>query len=436
MALFIYLLGFLNDLQQEYLPRNIKIDWLRFQVESTSTRMIRSFMHILHLPFEKKQPQMVDARDTNILALNKVWHEVYEFQGSLIGAHYAPVNDNSNPSRYFVDLNGATLSGLSTETLCMLLLAAQCEDRFIANRIDIALDFPLQSPRLSARYWESFIDDGMLAGYRSVSRVMSRGGSRPGTTVYLGSRESDRFVRIYDKNIDGVDYDRLEVEFKRTRADWIMRQIVAAPAADLPGLLNGVVCGAIAFRRSRDDVDFFKNYSYGPVSVPAVQLHLDIERSIAFIQKHSATYAMLEEFMGSEKYDKFMRSVLAAGKLRMKPRHRSMIENARFLGLTAAGIFFIFLQQTSGAVASGFSCPIVPVTEPVGLLGSQMAQKFPIDIMMPTPAEQTFLNQVGDGCFQINSGLNFDKICLPGMIVNALKPFVIMGLGIKFIFSD
>ena len=101
--------------QIEPLPRNIKIDWLRFQVESTSTRMIRSFMHILHLPFEKKQPQMIDARDTNILALNKVWHEVYEFQGSLIGAHYAPVNDSRNPSRYFVDLNGTTLSGLSMQ---------------------------------------------------------------------------------------------------------------------------------------------------------------------------------------------------------------------------------------------------------------------------------------------------------------------------------
>lgn len=419
--------------QIEPLSRKIKIDCLRFQVESTSTRMIRTFMHILHLPFEKKQPQMLDVHDTNILALNKVWHEVYEFQGSLIGAHYAPTNDNRNPSRYFVDLNGATLSGLLNEKLSMLLWAAQCEDRFTANRIDIALDFPLQSLRLSTRYWENFVEDGLLVGYRSVRRVMSRGGSRPGTTVYLGSRECDRFVRIYDKNIDGVDYDRLEVEFKRTRADWIMRQIAAAPAAELLELLNGVVCGAIAFRRSRDDVDFFKSYSYGPVSVPAVQLHLDIERSIAFIQKHSATYAMLEEFMGSEKYDKFMRAVLSAGKLRMKPRHRSLIDNARFFGVTAVGIFFILLQQTFGAVASGLVCPAS--SAPVGL-GSQMVQKFPIDIALPNSTEQAYLNAVGDGCFQVNSGLNFDKICLPGMIVNALRPFVIMGLGIKFIFGD
>jgi len=326
------------------------------------------------------------------------------------------------------------LPWLSMEKLSMLLLAAQCEDRFTANRIDIALDFPLQSPRLSARYWENFIEDGLLVGYRSVRRVMSRGGSRPGTTVYLGSRESDRFVRIYDKNINGVDYDRLEVEFKRTRADWIMRQIAAAPAVELPGLLNGVVCGAVAFRTSRTDIDFFKNYNYGPVSVPALQLHLDIERSIAFVQNHSATYAMLQEFMGEEKYQNFMRSVLAAGKLRMKSRHRRLIENARFLGATAAGIFFILLQ-TSGAIASGITCPAQPPSSQV-TLGSQLVQKFPIDIAMPNAQEQAYLDNIGDGCFQINSGLNFDRICLPGMIVNALKPFVIIGLGIKFIFSD
>ena len=375
---------------------------------------------------------MPDARDTNVLALNKVWHEVYEFQGSLMGVYYAPPGGTDVFHRYFVDLNGSALDSISFEMVHALLLCVQFEHRFIANRIDIALDFPLQSPRLSMRYWESFIEDGLLVGYRAVRRVTSRGGNRPGTTVYLGSRESDRFVRIYDQNIDGVDCDRLEVEFKRSRADWIMRQIANSPVVDLPALLNGVVCGQINFVRSRNDVDFFKSYKYGPVSVPAPQLHLDIEKSIAFVQKHGATFAMLEEFMGIEKYQEFMQSVLAAGKLRMKPRHHSIIANARFLGVTVAAIFFILLQ-ISGAIASGLTCPATPA--PVSL-GSQMVQKFPIDVVMPNTAEQAYLNAVGDGCFQVNSGLNFDRICLPGMIVNALRPLVIMGLGIKFIFSD
>lgn len=416
-------------MQQDYLPRNVKIDWLRFQV-SSSHSIFRLIERTLGLPFEKKQQQLHDVRDTDVLALNKIWHEVHEFQGSLIGIRY-PASGSDEFYKHFVDLNGSTLAGISIDKIASLLAFCQVEDEFIVNRIDIALDFIPGVPRLSRRHWESFVVRNLLVGYRSARRISNCGTNlnRLGTTVYLGSRESERFVRIYDKNINGVDYDRLEIEFKRSRAQWIVEQMVACPVSELPEFLNGVVCGQINFSRQHDEIEFFKNYKYGAVTVPAPSMHLDIERSVAFIERHCATLAMVEEFMGSECFDKFMRSMLAAGKLRMKPRHRNMLLNAKFLGLTALGVFLILLQ-TSGAIASPLTCP-APVP-----LSFQFSQKFPIDIVQPTPEEQAYFNNIGDGCFQINSGLNFDRICLPGMIVNALKPFVIMGLGIKFIFSD
>jgi len=412
----------------QYLPRSIKIDWLRFQVSAYHPSMVFQIKEILDLPFEKKQQQLPDIRNTNILALNKIWHQVEEFQGSLIGTRY-PDPGNDKLYKHFVDLNGATLSAISLDRVSALLELCQLQDEFTGNRIDIALDFPVGSPRLSRHYWESFMCDNLLVGYRSVRRVSNLGTNRPGTTVYLGSRESERFVRIYDKNIEGIDYDRLEIEFKRSRAQWIMQEIPSCSTSDLPQFLNGVVCSQISFSRQRDDVEFFKNYKLGSIIVPAPSLHLDIERSIAFIEKHCATFAMVEEFMSSNRFDKFMRSTLAAGKLRMKPRHRTILENARFLGVIALGVFLI-LMQTPGAIAGGLTCP-APVP-----LSFELKQKFPIDIVNPTPSEQAYLNNIGDGCFQINSGLNFDKICLPGMIVNALRPFIIMGLGLRFIFTD
>ncbi len=415
-------------MEQEYLPRNVRIDWLRFQVESSSSRQISVVRQILNLPFEKKRQQMSDIRDTDVLAANKVWHEAYEFQGSLIAVRYAP-SGTSELHKYLIDLNGSTLSGIELRTLSTLISWAQYEDSFTANRIDIALDFLIQSPRLSMRSWELFVSDNLLIGYRSFRRISSFGSNRPGTTVNLGSRESDRFVRIYDKNIDGVDFDRLEVEFKRFRASFIMQQIANLSVDELPVYLNGIACSQIKFSRHRSDIEFFRRYSVGAVDVPAPTLHLDIERSLLFLERHCATLAMVEEFMGSERYDKFMSTMLAAGKLRMKPRHRRILDNAKFLGVTVLGIIFI-LVQTTGAIASPLTCP-TPIPVPL-----QLSQKFPIDIVNPTPAEQAYFDDIGDGCFLINSGLNFDKICLPGMIVNALKPFVIMGLGIKFIFSD
>jgi hypothetical protein len=112
----------------------------------------------------------------------------------------------------------------------------------------------------------------------------------------------------------------------------------------------------------------------------------------------------------------------------MKGRHRLILANARFMG-AAVSLFLLFFCQLP-AVAGGLTCSArVP-------LSFGIKQKFPIDIVTPTPSEQAYLDNVGDGCFQVNSGLDFDKICRPGMIVNALRPFVIMGLGIKFIFGD
>jgi hypothetical protein len=415
------------------LPRNISIDWLRFQVSSYSSSMLRQIQRTLDLPFERKLHQLRDVRDTNFLALNKVWHEVHEFQGSLIGTRYPDAGSEDMPYRHFVDLNGGTLSAVTFDKLIFLLGYCQSEEEFIANRIDIALDFNPGDPRLSARNWESFLEDNLLSGYRLVRRVSNCGRTRtnrPGATVYLGSRESERFVRIYDKVKEGKEYDRLEIEFKRSRALWIMQEISKSTVQEVPRLLNGVVCSQINFKTRSEDTCFFERYKFGPVEVPAPTLHLDIERSIAFMEKQCATFAMVEEYMGSERFDKFMRSLLAAGKFRMKPRHRTILDNARqMLGVVASSVL-ISLYLSSNALASGLSCPApVPLT-------FQIQQKFPIDIVNPSPSEEAYFNNIGDGCFNINSGLNFEKLCLPGMIVNALRPFIIVSLGIKFIFGS
>lgn len=69
-----------------------------------------------------------------------------------------------------------------------------------------------------------------------------------GSTVYLGSTASDTRVRIYDKRAEmiarGEDCPeqllvRCEVQFRRERAEQVMRQLAAG--ADLAGLIRGVL---------------------------------------------------------------------------------------------------------------------------------------------------------------------------------------------------
>jgi hypothetical protein len=413
-------------------PRNTQIDWLRFQVVTYDSLFFRKVREILGLPFEKQQASSVsDARETNTMALNKVWHEVWEFQGSLLGIKYPPTGVDE-PFRFFVDLNGSTLDALSFDKISSLLYFAHLDTTFTANRIDIALDFPIQSPRLFAHPWESLIEEGLLYGYKKIRRI-SNVGSDDGNTIYIGSRESTRCLRIYCKRFsNGDEFDRLEGEFKGERASWIMQQLAQISVKEYPKFLNGVVCGQFSFTREHKNIVFFRKYKYGPVNVPCPTLHLDIEKSIKFFEKHAPTLAMIYEFMGAEQFDKFMESNLQIGKRKMGSRHRAILSNAKALGFTfGVGVAtFLLIFAQAPAIASGLSCP-APVP-----LSFELQQKFPIDIVNPTPSEQAYLNNIGDGCFQINSGLNFDRICLPGMIVNALRPFIIMGLGLRFIFSD
>lgn len=162
------------------------------------------------------------------IALYKIWHEVYEFQGSLLGVNFSP--EGVEPRhKYFVNFKGQVLSNIDFYVLQTLLLCAQNESYFIANMIDIALDFPVPNPRLSEHLWEVFVEDGLLFNYRTVRRISNFGFQRNGQTVYLGSRESERFVRIYDKTIGDIDYDRLEVEFKRSQALYIMQHMRFLP---------------------------------------------------------------------------------------------------------------------------------------------------------------------------------------------------------------
>jgi len=416
-------------MQTESLPRNVKIDWLRFQVLSYCPSFFRELRDIIGLPFEKKQQSVLeDPRQTQILAINKVWNEVYDFQNSWIGVKYPPTGSDE-PIKHFVDLNGRTLSGLDFACLSNLLYRSQMEAGFKANRIDVALDFPVENPRLFHHYWELFVEDGLLERYRSVKRISNTGKTRDNMTVYLGSRESTSFVRMYAKHIDGVDFDRLEVEFKGDRATSVMDKLASISANDFSKYLDSIASNEIRFKTQRSDIEFYSRYRRGLVTVPAPRLHLDIEKSIAFIEKHAATLAMLNEFMGDDKYDDFMNKNLEVGKLKMAYRHRAILSNAKALGVGFA-LFLLAFGLNAPAIAGGITCP-APVP-----LSFQAAQKFPIDIVQPTPAEQAYLDNIGDGCFQINAGIEFQQICLPGMIVNALRPFIIMGLGIKFIFSD
>jgi hypothetical protein len=138
------------------LPRTLKIDGLRIQIESFDCDLYRTILRLIPLPFvdsadtvdtvdtveivdseEDMSDAAVTAKTIDVLVLNKLWHRVWEFPGSKIGAYtsFTP----SVPSRFFVDLNGSCLAFLDISVVVDLISVCVQQYSFFCNRIDTAL---------------------------------------------------------------------------------------------------------------------------------------------------------------------------------------------------------------------------------------------------------------------------------------------------------
>lgn len=117
------------------------------------------------------------------------------------------------------------LSGIQAAILVPTLATSMFARLASCTRIDVQLTLPVI---------EGARKTGELAHEirRGLSEGVGRVGKRPsvavwdnetgtGDTIYIGSRSSDKFVRIYDKFGDGIQFLRYEGEFKRGVADRI-----------------------------------------------------------------------------------------------------------------------------------------------------------------------------------------------------------------------
>lgn len=107
------------------------------------------------------------------------------------------------------------------------------------TRIDLAKD--AKDEQVELVELASLASTGDFTGTAQKSSVVQS--SDGGTTVYVGSRQSERFVRIYDKGIEsgeGGDWVRLEMETKGETA-----HMVAMALATDSATINDTLCGAV-----------------------------------------------------------------------------------------------------------------------------------------------------------------------------------------------
>jgi DNA relaxase NicK len=111
------------------------------------------------------------------------------------------------------------------------------EIRWNITRLDLAFDFVPFTPEdmyeaIEAGSIRSLAKRDSLEIISSPNKMRDTGGVKGCTTVYFGSRQSHRFLRVYNKR----GYTRLELECKDKRAQLIGERIFSSAPGDWFGL--------------------------------------------------------------------------------------------------------------------------------------------------------------------------------------------------------
>lgn len=156
------------------------------------------------------------------------YNTVYPFNVARVNVHSERRAQKMGVIMAGSELSEAAKLGI-TDRKC-LEYACKVADK--VTRLDFALDLKGEQIDVYEAYesWEHgelSTKAHSVCPYRSSSKT-SAGDVQSATTVYFGSRESDRFVRIYDKASQtgtGKPWVRLEIVLRDIRADYAAREM-------------------------------------------------------------------------------------------------------------------------------------------------------------------------------------------------------------------
>jgi len=146
------------------------------------------------------------------------------------------------------------------------------------SRLDLAKDL-VHAAFNYGKIWSEIQQKRTVGTARTFNRIE---GHETGTTIYVGSRQSERFMRLYDKAAQtgetGTSWARLEVELKGMVARAAATELLKTD--DWSGVFDGVARAMIDLPKSADWQQFFPPDG-ATIGLPKIERQTDREKWIA-----------------------------------------------------------------------------------------------------------------------------------------------------------
>lgn len=182
---------------------NCMIDWLEFSVFEMTEKSVLYALGLEGLTFEVKRGFYYGR----VLNFDNIITISSEFKGNG-GIEHIHVKFTGKGCRLLENIYGTT--DLRSEIRTRLILFD-----VKVSRMDIAVDYNM---KFVIDFFHAVLDE-RIKGVKVVEHV---GSLKSGLTLYLGSRKSEKFYRLYEKDFETGDFenykDRLELVLKNEYA--------------------------------------------------------------------------------------------------------------------------------------------------------------------------------------------------------------------------
>jgi len=217
----------LNEMNPPLIQASVTVDWMRYTAHWGTSTLPNSML--------KSSASRIASR---VFPLGTNWKETKARNGYNVAVESNDIPgvtvswcSNRADMGCSCDIPGSSLRHTDIASVLELAIRPGCR----VSRVDIAADFP-SSPSFEGLYheFERGEANSKAKGYRYVK-------SDTGQTVYIGSRSSEKYLRIYDKGAQmesNSDWTRVELECKADFANGITKYLATEGLSCIPSVIR------------------------------------------------------------------------------------------------------------------------------------------------------------------------------------------------------